>query len=63
MAVGHLLVVANNDDGDFVDGWGVVSTLVLFRIGDNANSKITKTLLSKNVVRVKENAKEWVAVT
>jgi hypothetical protein len=63
VAIGHLLVVANDDDSNFVNGWGVVSMLVLFRIGDDANSEITETLLSKNVVRIKENAREWVAVT
>ena len=57
------MVVANDDDSNFIDSWGVVSTLVLFRIGDDANSEITETLLSKNVARVKENAREWVAVT
>ena len=58
-----MLVIANDDDSDFVDGWGVVSMLVLFRIGDDVNSEITKTLLSKNVTHIKENMREWVAVT
>ena len=57
------MVIANDDDSDFVDGWGVVLTLVLFRIGDDANSEITKMLLSKNVAHVKENTREWVVVT
>jgi len=57
------LVIANDDDSDFIDGWGVVSMLVLFRIGDDANSEITETLLLKNVARIKKNAREWVAVT
>ena len=58
-----MLVVANDDDSDFVNGRGVVSTLVLFGIGNDTNSEITETLLSKNVVRVKENVREWVAQT
>ena len=62
MAVVHLLVVANDYHSNFVDSWGVVSTLVLFRIGNNTNGKITKVLLSENVVHVKKYARERVAV-
>jgi hypothetical protein len=58
VAIVCLLVIANDDDSDFVDGRGVVSMLVLFRIGNNANSEITEMLLSKNVACIKENMRE-----
>ena len=57
------MVVANDYHSNFIDSWGVVSTLVLFRISNNMNGKITKALLSENVVHIKKYTRERVAVT
>ena len=55
LAISNILFVADDEDSNFVNSWSVVPPVVLFRICNDANCKISQMNLTQDFMGMEEN--------